>query len=77
MIVCHFQEGRTGYQERPKAGAEAKELDQRRIDDRKALDAAVSEGWSVPRSSAPARARSERPYRTGSQTWVRRRSPKA
>jgi hypothetical protein len=48
--------------ERPKDGVQSAELDQRRIDDRKSLEAAVSEGWPVPQSSdeLPMRGRSGR-----------------
>jgi hypothetical protein len=59
-----------------KRGGEPSELHQRRLDDRKALEAAVSEGWPVPRSRVPGNTRPKLPYRTGSQTWVRRRTTK-
>ena len=73
MTLPHSQVARSDCQE-PEDGAKARELDQRRLDDRKALEAAVSEGWPVPRSRPRSNARPDRPYRTGSQTWGRRRT---
>jgi hypothetical protein len=69
------QASRSPAPAQPKPGATPEELDQRRNDDRKSLDAAVSEGWPVPQASSPvATARPQRPYRTGAQTWLRRKN---
>jgi hypothetical protein len=78
MTLSIFQQPqvtRSDSPEEPTCGAKSKELDQQRIDDRKSLEAAISEGWPVPQSSAPvANAKPQRPYRTGAQTWLRRRT---
>jgi hypothetical protein len=81
MTLSFFQQPqvtRSGSPEQPECDAKSKELDQWHIDDRKFLEAAISEGWPVPRRSARvANARSQRPCRTGAQTWLRRRIIKA
>lgn len=64
--------------EQTKSGLSSAELDQRRVDDRQSLEAAVSEGWPTPQPRARvADLRPQRPYRTGAQTWLRRRTTKA
>jgi hypothetical protein len=77
MTSDYFQQPRalrSGSPEQTKTGFSSAELDQRCIDDRKSLDAAISEGWPVlqPRARA-ANPRPQRPYRTGAQTWLRRK----
>jgi hypothetical protein len=76
MTLSYFQQPqviRSSSPAQPKTKSE--ELDQRHLDDRKSLEAAVSEGWPVPHSSAPvANAKPQRPYRTGAQTWLRPRN---
>jgi hypothetical protein len=80
MTLSYFQQPqaiRSGSPAQPKAGARLEELDHRRDDDRKSLEAAVSEGWPVPQPGARvANPRSRQPYRTGAQTWLRRRTIK-
>ena len=81
MTLSYFQQPqaiRSSSPAQPMGGARLKELDQRRADDRRSLEAAVSEGWPVPQPSARvANARPQRPYRTGAQTWLRRKIIKA
>jgi hypothetical protein len=51
--------------------------DQERIDEQTSLEAAVSEGWPVLRQHQRSGNPKPRPlYRTGSQTWLRRRTVK-
>jgi hypothetical protein len=80
MTSSHFQQPqvfRSRSPEQTKSDLGSAELDQRRVDDRKSLEAAVSEGWPVPRpGTRVANTRPQRPYRTGSQTWLRRRTIK-
>jgi len=78
MTSGHFQQPqafRSGRPEQTKIDLSSAELDQRRADDRKSLDAAISEGWPAlqPRARA-ANPRPQRPYRTGAQIWLRRRT---
>lgn len=81
MTSGYFQQPqvfRPGSPEQTKSGLSSAELDQRRVDDRKSLEAAVSEGWPTPQSRARvANLKPQRPYRTGAQTWLRRRTTKA
>jgi hypothetical protein len=80
MTLTYFQQPQVigpVSPEQPKGGANLKDVDQRRVDDRKSLEAAVSEGWPVPQPSARvASVKPQRPYRTGAQTWIRRRTIK-
>jgi hypothetical protein len=80
MTLTHFQQPqaiRSSSPSQAKGDDTSAELDQRRVDDRKSLETAVSEGWPIPQPSARiANPRSQRPYRTGAQTWLRRRAIK-
>jgi hypothetical protein len=62
---------RSGSPEQPKGGVGSEKSHRWRAEDRKALDAAVSEGWPVPQTVGAANPRMLQPYRTGAQTWLR------
>jgi hypothetical protein len=65
-----------GGLQQPPDRAKSAELEQRRLDDRRSLDAAVSEGWSPLLPSTLANAKPRLSYRTGAQTWQRRKTAK-
>jgi hypothetical protein len=81
MTLSYFQQPQVIRSSSPaqlKGGASSKEPDQRRIDDRKALDAAVSEGWPAPHHGNPVTdLMRQRSHRSGSQAWLRRSTMKS